>query len=287
MPKLKMPKPWVATEKGSYSRPLPRGIMEYIPAEEAFYLRVKRGTSMVVADSWGPWRGVLEDEAQIAEEMDRFYEQLESSGWTAMAYREPQGDGSTHEANKPNMVRALAKLPRSPLIPWVLRDMLDSDRASNGKSVSGGVLRTAGHDFHVEFFGRMWDGSPSDRIWLTLQNPGQSKRTVGGKRLMMDLPQVDALLDFLLGIRQNMAPKETADAIRRGFRVGQPGEDNAARLFRMRQHAHAMDAVLAELKESSPEQLATILAMTRMINAGDMTVELVYGPDDIADVNVH
>lgn len=287
MPKLKMPKPWVATQKGSYSRSLPRGIMEYIPADEAFFLRVKRGTSKVVADSWGPWRGVLEDEAQIAEEMDRFYEQLESSGWTTMAYREPQGDGRTHDANKPNMVRALSRLPRSPLIPWVLRDMLDSDRASNGKSVSGGVLRTAGHDFHVEYFGQMWDGSPSDRIWLTLQGPGQSKRTEGGKRLMMDLPQLDAMIDFLVGIRGNMAPKETTDAITNEFRVGHPGEDNATRLHRMREHANGMNAIMAELKESSPEQLATILAMTRMINAGDMTVELVYGPDDGTDVNVH
>jgi hypothetical protein len=282
-----MPKPWVATQKGSYSRPLLRGVMEYIPADEAFHLRVNRGTSKVVTDSWGPWRGVLEDEAQIAEEMDRFYEQLEASGWTSMAYRDPEGYGGTSEANKPNMVRALAKLPRSPLIPWVLRDMLDSDRASNGKSVSGGVLRTAGHDFHVEYFGRMWDGSPAERIWLTLQNPGQSKRTEGGKRLMLDLPQVDALIDFLVGIREGMAPKDAADAVTHGFRVGQPGEDNATRLHRMREHANGMNAILAELKESSPDQLATILAMTRMINAGDMTVELVYGPEDGVDVNVH
>ncbi|MBY3151178.1 hypothetical protein HFO56_01990 [Rhizobium laguerreae] len=172
MPKIKMPGPWVATRKGTYSRPLARGVMVYNPAAEEFFLRVNRGTSKVVADSWGPWRGVVEDEDLIAAEMDRLYEQLESAGWTTMAYREPEGDGWTHEANKPNMVRALAKIPRSPLIPWVLLDMLDSDRASNGKAVAGGVLRTAGHDFDVEYFGRMWDRSPADRIWLTLQNPG-------------------------------------------------------------------------------------------------------------------
>ncbi|MCS4089590.1 hypothetical protein [Rhizobium sp. BK176] len=287
MPKFKMPKPWVATGKGSYSRPLPRGVMVYNPEEECFFLSVNRGTSKVVGDRWGPWRGVLEDEARIAEEMDRLYEQLEASGWTTMAYRDPEGYGRTHEANKPNMVKALAKIPRSPLIPWILRDMLDSDRASRGKAVSGGVLRAAGHDFHVEYFGRMWDGAPADHIWLTLQNPGQSKRTEGGKRLQMDLHQVDAMLDFLIGVRENLAPKETADAITHEFRVGQPGEDNATRLLRMRQHAQGMNAVLEELKESSPEQLATILAMTRMINAGDMTVELVYGPEDEAGANVH
>jgi hypothetical protein len=261
--------------------------MTYTPAAEAFHLLVYRGTSKVIDDSWGPWRGVLEDEAQIAEEMERFYEQLEASGWTTMPYREPQGDGSTHEANIPNMVRALAKLPRSTLIPWTLLDMLDSDRASRGKAVSGGVLRAAGHDFHAEYFGRMWDGAPSDRMWLTVQKPGLSKRTVGGERLMMDLPQVDALIDFLVDIRGNMAPKAVADAVTHGFRVPQPGEDHAARLDRMRDHAVGMNSILSELKESSPQQLATILAMTRMINAGDMTVELVYGPDDVADVNVH
>ncbi|MBY3151179.1 hypothetical protein HFO56_01995 [Rhizobium laguerreae] len=111
--------------------------------------------------------------------------------------------------------------------------------------------------------------------------------TEGCKRLMLDLPQVDSLLDFLVDIRQNMAPKQTADAATHGIRVGRPEDTAADRIARMREHALGMEAILGELKESSQDQLATILAMTRMINAGDMTVELIYGPEDETEVNVH
>ncbi|MCV9963536.1 hypothetical protein OIU34_16660 [Pararhizobium sp. BT-229] len=288
MPKIKMPKPWKAgSRKGTYFRPTPYGLLVYEPAEEEFRLEVKRGTSAGICDRWGPWRGVLDDEEAILGEAAKWYQELEKAGWTTMPYRDPQGEAGTHEANRPHMVAALAKLPRCELIPSILLDMLDSDRASKGKAVAGGVLRVASHDFHLEQFGNFWAGAPADRVWLTIQNPGQSKRTVGGKRLSLDIHQIDALLDFLVGARAGMAPKETTDAVQKQIRHGLPDEAPADRIARMRHHSLIMDAILAELSDSTPEQLETVLAMTQMINAGDMTVDVIYGPEGEPDGQVH
>ncbi|MCZ7861891.1 hypothetical protein O9X98_10930 [Agrobacterium salinitolerans] len=288
MPKPKMPKPWKAgSRKGTYFRPLPHGLLIYDPSAERFHLEVKRGTSARICDHWGPWQGVLEDEAEIIVKTEALYADLERGGWTTMPYRDPQGEIRTHEANTPHMVAALARIPRSTLIPWVLLHMLDSDRAAKGKAVSSGVLRTGGHDFHVEQYGNLWGAIPADRMLLTVQNPGQSKRAVGGKRLDLDIHQLDALIHFLIDARAGMAPEETVEAIQKPIRHGIEGEAPANRLARMQQHAMIVHAILGELEHATPERLETVLAMTQMINAGDMTVDVIYADPNEAEGNIH
>jgi hypothetical protein len=288
MPKVKMPKPWKAgTGRGTYFRPLPYGLLIYDPAEEKFHLEVKRGTSSRICDHWGPWRGGLDDETVIISNADRLYSELESAGWTTMPYRDPQGETATHEANTPLMIASLARIPRSMLIPKTLLNMLDSDRAAKGKAVSSGVLKAAGHDFHVEQFGNFWDGAPADRIWLTIQNPGSSKRTVGGKRLDMDIHQLDALLNFLMDARAGMAPKEITDAIQKPLRRGFPDDAPADRMARMREHATMVNQILVELEDATTERLGTVLAMTQMLKTGEMTVEVAYAEPDGAEGNFH
>jgi hypothetical protein len=261
--------------------------MIFNPEKEKYYLEVKRGTSQCVEDQWGPWCGDLEGESMVLEQMEKWHATLDAAGWITLPYRDPEGEIGTHEANRPNMVRSLAKLPRCELIPSTLLDMLDSDRASNGNAVAAGVLRAAGQDFHVDFLGRLWDGAPCERIWLTIQEPGNSKRTEGGKRLSLDLPQVDALLDFLIDVRKGMAPKETANGILNPAVGSLAGETPLERMASLRRHARFIEAILAELSKSTPERLGTILAIARMINSGEMTVDLVYGPDDEVEYTIN
>lgn len=288
MPKIKMPEPWKkGSRKGTFERLCEIGTLVFEPSRELFFLRVARGASSLSFDDWGPWSGVLEDEQSVMLEAGVWHAELVRSGWTTMEYRDFADPNVGKEASTALMLSVLTRMKRSPLIPRTLCHQLDSDRARRRKSVSDGVLRTAASDFHCEALGSAWEGGPFATLWLTIQKPGMPKRAEGGRRVEFDVHQLDAFIDYLAAYRGRMVEMETLTGILNPDAAFAEGIDARAAHATRLAHMQGVAAVLDELSRSTPENMATILAMAQMINAGDMTAEIYYPPGEEFTGPVH
>lgn len=274
-----MPAPWNRTkQKGRWYRPIEGGNLVFEPAAENWKFEVARGTSAETTDLWGGWRGCLEDEAAVIDLARDLLAKLAKAGWTTMKISDAHAVQGMKEENEKAMLTVLAKLSRSTLIPVNLLRMLDSARAAEGKAVAGDVLRVAAQDIHFEKLGSgWWNGMPSFTAWLTVQDPGVAKRRDGGKRLVLDVHGLDALIDYLVDARKGMVTLETFREINEQLGSSIGVESNAERVAMIRDRSDAMSALHAELSDTTLEQLETVLIMTQMIKSGDMTVDFIRG----------
>lgn len=253
-----------------------RGSIVHDSESSSWFVEVQRGClSRNGGDRWGPLRASIDDEAGAIAECGLLMQHLKRAGWFNLP-QPLEGAGWDIAA----MRASLRRLPLSVrgIMPRHWRLDLDEERAAEGLARNGHVLRIAGVDVHLvpEF------SNPVEASIVPLESSAKLAFVPAGRRpsksdteqfhLAVGPSGLDALIDFLLDARRNVASAEVCQQSMRAV-IDNAGPTDSAdavaqRVARMQQRKIAIEALYTKLFDLSPANLHALLTIADTMLAG-------------------
>lgn len=277
--------------KGYFRQAFGRGEIIWAPAFHCWWLNVPRGPKKTSAyDWWGPWRFEQETAARAA--IEDWHCRLERVGWFRLV---PGEDGSY---DRELIYSVLSKMPRTCGLPDYFRQILDERAVAAGKARSGDTLKVGGADLywrrpHSKGMEKIIFGTTDTHAELIAKPAGASENLMNNIRFRLDGPSLDAMIEFLMTIREGVLSDEAyqsrwrlidsiGGSLPRNADGSVPREQVARRCERMAHTAQAIDEIIAGVTEGireRPEDIKLFGMIMSILGNGDRIAGITVVPD--------
>lgn len=272
---IETPEDWkkLRGRAGYFHRPFEDCTLIHAPRLRLWWLEARRGPESA-CDWWGPWTG--DDEARIIPAVQALHADLTKVGWLDRTATDWKRDA------------LIDRLPRSKAIPDYLLIARDERALARGKARKKDLLQVGGADLHLDMANSYRrPGLPPTSVRLIAKPAGNSPCTHESIFYRLDMAGVDAMIDFLLDVRDGMISPEAEAAIEsvqdtvRGD-LPPPGDPKREERIRERHRASALagkaSAEILQAANRHPELLALWVFTAQALDAGDRIVSLGIGP---------
>jgi hypothetical protein len=281
--KVVLPTPWRKYRRWDdvFFQDFGHGSIVFYPASNHWYLSAPRGlVAGAGTDDWGPWEYPLDREQEARAALAAWEKKLERIGWFKLPLFEA---GSGHVAQ---LTPLIARLPRCKMIPSYFLGWLDEREAQAGRAVSqsGRILRIGAMDVHHHVSKAVDAGFYLETdVDLVITRPGDSpeRNNRDAKRLHLSATELDAMIDFLMGLRSNLVDDETAQAANTRTFEWLPGDSGSGspagmqnRFRRIQQRAAEVNAVVKDLAGLEPDDFTAIQQLVSLLSQGISPTEL-------------